>query len=105
MNHYHAELWTRDLYEKNKQNDKIKYREQKKYEEKSTTYLEFTHNDISYEFRVSHWDGRWEYKIVNINNSSAQVELNIDELDISENDSGETILEKAKNWISEIGNK
>jgi hypothetical protein len=105
MNHYHSELWTRDLYEKNKQNDKVKYREQKKYEEKSTTYLAFTHNDISYEFRVSHWDGRWEYKIVNINNSSAQVELNIDELDISENDSGETILEKAKNWISEIGNK
>lgn len=105
MNHYHSELWTRDLYEKNKQNDKVKYREQKKYEEKSTTYLEFTHNDISYEFRVSHWDGRWEYKIVNIINSSVQVELNIDELDISENDSGETILEKAKNWISEIGNK
>ena len=60
---------------------------------------------VSYEFRVSHWDGRWEYKIVNIINSSVQVELNIDELDISENDSGETILEKAKNWISEIGNK
>lgn len=104
MNHYHSELWTRDLYEKNKQNDKVKYREQKKYEEKSTTYLEFTHNDISYEFRVSHWDGRWEYKIVNINNSSAQVELTLDELNIS-NDSGNTILDKAKNWISEIGNK
>lgn len=103
MNHYHAELWTRDLYEKNKSN--VKYREQKKSEERSTAYLEFTHNDIPYEFRLFHWDGKWSWKIINVNDSSAQVELNIDELDISENDSGETILEKAKNWISEIGNK
>ena len=102
MNHYHAELWTRDLYEKNK--SKVKYREQKKSEERSTAYLEFTHNDIPYEFRLFHWDGKWSCKIINVNDSSAQVELTLDELNIS-NDSGNTILDKAKNWISEIGNK
>ena len=102
MNHYHAELWTRDLYEKNK--PKVKYREQKKYEEHSTSYLEFTHNDIQYEFRLFHWNGRWEYQIINVNNSSAQVELNFDELDIPENSTGETILDKAQKWISKIEN-
>ena len=102
MNHYHAELWTRALYEKNK--SKVKYREQKKSEERSTAYLEFTHNDIPYEFRLFHWDGKWSWKIINVNDNSAQVELTLDELNIS-NDSGNTILDKAKNWISEIGNK
>ena len=102
MYHYHAELWTRDLYEKNK--SKVKYREQKKYEERSTAYLEFTHNDIPYEFRLFHWDGKWSWKIINVNDSSAQVELNLDELDIPENVPGKTILQKAQECISKIGN-
>ena len=102
MNHYHSELWTRDLYNKNK--PIVKYREQKKYEEDSTTYLEFTNNDIPYEFRLFHWDGRWKYQVINVNDNSAQVELNLDELDISQNDSGEIILDKAKTWISKIEN-
>jgi hypothetical protein len=94
MNHYHAELWTRDLYEKEKSNNEVKYREQKKYEEPSTAYLEFTHNDIPYEFRLFHWDGKWSWEIINVNDSSDQVELNLDELDIPENVPGKTILQK-----------
>ena len=104
MNHYHAELWTRDLYEKKKSDNLVKYWEQKKYEEPSTVYLEFTHNDILYEFRLFHWDGKWSWKIINVNDSSATVELNIDELDISENVPGETILQQAQECISKIGN-
>ena len=104
MNHYHAELWTRDLYEKKKSDNLVKYREQKKYEELSTAYLEFTHNNIPYEFRLFHWDGKWSWKIINVNDSSATVELNIDELDISENVPGETILQQAQECISKIGN-
>ena len=42
--------------------------------------------------------------IINVNDSSAPVELNIDELDISENVPGETILLKAQECISKIGN-
>ena len=99
MNHYHAELWTRALYEKNK--SKVKYREQKKYEEPSTAYLEFTHNYIPYEFRLFHWDGEWSCKIINVNDSSAQVELTLDELNIS-NDSGNTILNKAYQYINDV---
>ena len=99
MNHYHAELWTRVLYEKNK--SKVKYREQKKYEEPSTAYLEFTHNYIPYEFRLFHWDGEWSCKIINVNDSSAQVELTLDELNIS-NDSGNTILYKAYQYIDDL---
>lgn len=104
MNHYHAELWTRDLYEneKKKSNNGVKYREQKKYEERSTAYLEFTHNDIPYEFRLSHWDGKWSWEIINVNDSNAPVELNLNELDISQNDSGEEILYKAQEWILRI---
>jgi hypothetical protein len=102
MNHYHAELWTRDLYEKEKSNNGVKYREQKKYEEHSTAYLEFTHNDILYEFRLSHWDGKWSWEIINVNDSNAPVELNLNELDISQNDSGKDILDKAQEWILRI---
>jgi hypothetical protein len=102
MNHYHAELWTRDLYEKNK--SKVKYREQKKSEESSTAYLEFTHNDIPYEFRLFHWDGKWEYEIINVNDNIASDELNVYKLDISQNDSGKEILDKAQEWIRKIEN-
>ena len=102
MNHYHAELWTRDLYEKKKSDNLVKYRKQKKYEESSTVYLEFTHNDILYEFRLSHWDGIWEYQIINVNDSNLQVEFNLDELNIVENDSGHEILNKAQKWILRI---
>ena len=102
MNHYHAELWTRDLYEKEKSNNVVKYREQKKYEEPSTTYLEFTHNDIPYEFRLFHWDGKWSWGIINVNDSNAPVELNLNELDISQNDSGKENLDKAQEWIRKI---
>ena len=41
--------------------------------------------------------------IKNVNDSSAPVELNIDELDIPENVPGETILQKAQECISKIG--
>ena len=99
MNHYHAELWTRDLYEKKKSDNLVKYWEQKKYEEPSTVYLEFTHNDILYEFRLFHWDGKWSWKIINVNDSNAPVELNLNEIDISQNDSGNSILEKVKEWL------
>lgn len=102
MNHYHAELWTRYLYENEKSNNEVKYREQKKYEEPSTAYLEFTHNDIPYEFRLFHWDGKWECKIINVNNNSASDELNVNKLDISQNDSGKEILDKAQEWIRKI---
>ena len=102
MNHYHAELWTRDLYEKEKSNNGVKYREQKKYEEPSTAYLEFTHNDILYEFRLFHWDGKWSWEIINVNDSNAPVELNLNELDIPQNDSGKKILDKAQEWIRKI---
>lgn len=102
MNHYHAELWTRDLYEKKKSDNLVKYRKQKKYEESSTVYLEFTHNDIPYEFRLSHWDGIWECQIINVNDSNLQVEFNLDELNIVENDSGHEILNKAQKWILRI---
>lgn len=105
MNHYHAELWTRDLYEKKKSDNLVKYREQKKYEEPSTAYLEFTHNDIPYEFRLFHWDGKWSWEIINVNDSNAPVELNLNELDISQNDSGKEILDKAQEWIRNIENK
>lgn len=100
MNHYHSELWTRDLYEKKK--PIVKFREQKKYDEYSTTYLEFTNNDIPYEFRLFHWNGRWEYQIINVNDNSAQVELNFNELDIPENSTVEIILDKAQKWIRKI---
>jgi hypothetical protein len=104
MNHYHAELWTRDLYEKEKSNNEVKYREQKKYEEPSTAYLEFTHNNIPYEFRLFHWDGKWEYEIINVNDNIASDELNVDKLDISQNYSGKEILDKAQEWIRKIEN-
>ena len=99
MNHYHAELWTRDLYEKKKSDNLVKYWEQKKYEEPSTVYLEFTHNDILYEFRLFHWDGKWSWEIINVNDSNAPNELNLNEIDISQNDSGNSILEKVKEWL------
>jgi hypothetical protein len=102
MNHYHAELWTRDLYEKEESNNGVKYREQKKYEEPSTAYLEFTHNDIPYEFRLFHWDGKWECKIINVNDNIASDELNVYKPDIPQNDSGKEILDKAQEWIRKI---
>lgn len=97
MNHYHSELWTRDLFEKNKSlHSVIKYREQKKYEEKTAIYFDFPHNKNSYELRVTHWDGKWEYQIVNKNDSGIQAEFNIDKPDISK------IIDKASKWIMEI---
>ena len=102
MNHYHAELWTRDLYEKEKSNNEVKYREQKKYEEPSTAYLEFTHNDIPYEFRLFHWNGKWECKIINVNDNIASDELNVYKPDIPQNDSGKKNLDKAQEWIRKI---
>jgi hypothetical protein len=105
MNHYHAELWTRDLYERNKKSvPKLQYREEKKHGEMPVTYIDFTHNNTKYEFRLSHWDGIWKYQIINVNDS--KFEFNLDELDISEDDSGrntqrqgEVILNKALEWI------
>ena len=113
MNHYHAELWTRDLYERNKNSvqwsekePKLQYREEKKHGEMPVIYIEFTHNNTKYEFRLSHWDGIWKYQIINVNDendSKLQVEFNL-----NENNSGDEILYKALEWInkksaSEIG--
>ena len=42
------------------------------------------------------WDGKWEYQIVNKNDSGIQAEFNIDKPDISK------IIDKASKWIMEI---
>ena len=101
MNHYHAELWTRDLsVQWSGKEPKLQYREEKKHGEIPVIYIEFTHNNTKYEFRLSHWDGIWKYQIINVNDSKLQIEFNLDELNIVENDSGHEILNKALGWIN-----
>lgn len=113
MNHYHAELWTRDLYESAQWSGiepKLQYREEKKHGETPVIYIEFKHNSTSYEFRLSHKDGKWGYEIKNVNDendSKLHADFNRN-VYIDENDSGQKILDKTLEWInnesaSEIG--
>ena len=114
MNHYHAELWTRYLYERNKNSVQwsgiVQYREEKKHGEMPVIYIEFTHNNTKYEFRLSHLNGIWKYQIINVNDendSKLQVEFNLNENN-SGQEIGQEILKNALEWInkksaSEIG--
>lgn len=96
MNHYHAELWTRALYENIKSKYHcVEYREQKRFDVDSVIYRSFTFEDSEYEFRLSHKSGKWEYKVVDVNDNEAVV----DWLNIADNSSGEQILIEALKLI------
>ena len=98
MNHYHSELWSRDLYERERGNDKIQYREQKRQSENSVIYREFSYANHNYEFRLFYQDGAWEYKVVDIDDDNASIAFNFN---ILKNDTGETMLAKAVKWFED----
>lgn len=79
MNHYHSELFTRDLFEKLKNYFQIGYRPERKYEIDSTIYIKFKKNgsDRIYEFRLWHWDGDWDHKIIDKDDNQVSIPITL----------------------------
>lgn len=65
MNHYHSELWSRDLYTRYQWTNcsfEYGYHAQKNYETDSTIFIVLYNNlGEKYEFQLSHWQGSWNY--------------------------------------------
>lgn len=79
MNHYHSELFTRDLFEKLRNIFQIGYRPERKYEIDSTIYIKFKKNgsDKIYELRLWHWDGDWDHKIIDEDNNNVSIPITL----------------------------
>ena len=66
MNHYHSELWSRDLYERLLPSYSfLKYSEVKREDDDSAVYFCFEESGRKYRFNISHWKHQWDYWITN----------------------------------------
>ncbi|MCQ2286772.1 MAG: DUF262 domain-containing protein [Bacteroidales bacterium] len=65
MNHYHSELWTKDLYNRYLWNNypfKYGYHEQKRDNTNPTIFIAFEMQGEHYEFQLAHLNGKWNYR-------------------------------------------
>lgn len=64
MSHYHAELFTRDLYDRLLENYPfIHYEEVRRWEDNNAVYFSFVEGERRYRFSLHHWNYKWNFAV------------------------------------------
>lgn len=104
MNHYHAELWSKDLntrYNWSKCGLEHGYHAQKSYDADSTIFIVF--NDKvgeKNEFQLAHWNGQWRYWFIDKDGKDATSSFS--SFTPTNTSDGEKILDEAIEYLGEV---
>lgn len=104
MNHYHAELWSKDLntrYNWSKCSLEHGYHAQKSYDADSTIFIVF--NDKvgeKNEFQLAHWNGQWHYWFIDKDGKDATSSFS--SFTPTNTSDGEKILDEAIEYLGEV---
>ena len=64
INHYHAELFSRDLYDRLLEKYPfIHYEEVRRWDDDNAVYFAFVEGEHRYRFNLSHWNSKWSYVV------------------------------------------
>ena len=102
MNHYHSELWSKDLdtcYDWGDCDFEHGYHAQKSYDADTTIYIVFfIMKGKKYEFQLAHWNGQWNYWLTDEDGNIVKEDF-LDFITPTNTDSGKKILDEVIEFL------